>query len=397
MGKIKGAENMKVLLDKNRFYLDYNATTPPAEFLKEKYGKWLFHWGNPSSVHQKGQKARHLWESAKKTLAEGLSCHPLELVVCGSGSEANNQAIKGFYSAYFAKNPKRNEIIMSAVEHPSVKAPMEYLKQKGLKLHIVPVSQEGLLDEDFYQSVLSSKTFLVSMMYANNETGHIFPIKKLAKMAKDKGAFFHCDAVQVLGKCPFQLSSLSVDTASFSAHKFYALKGTGLLYLKKGIFLESLVQGGAQERKRRAGTENVLGLVGLSAVMEKKEEILSKHLPLIKNLRDKMEQEILSCIRDVRIVGAKNPRLPNTSCLIIKGVEGETLLMNMDLKGFSFSVGSACHSGSLSPSAVLTAMGYSESQSRSAVRLSLGLGLKDSVISNFVSELKNSVDKIRSF
>ena len=387
---------MRVLLDKSRIYLDYNATTPPAQFLNRKIQQWLSIWGNPSSVHRNGQIARSLFWSSKLHLAQMMGCHPLELISTSGGSEANNMAIKGLYEKYFSQNPKRNEIIISAVEHPSVKTPIEYLGKKGMKIRYIPVSIQGELDLSAYESALSEQTFMVSIMCANNETGSLFPVSKLVKMAHKAGAFFHCDAVQALGKVCFNLHKLGVDTASFSAHKFYALKGTGVLYCRKGLLPENLIHGGPQERNRRAGTENVLGMACFGAIAQKGEEVLHE-LQKLEVLRDEMEKNIFSFVTSARILGTGGKRLGNTSCIHIPGIPGETLLMNMDLKGYSFSVGSACHAGSLNPSGVSMAMGLSEEEARSVIRVSLGLGVQKESIDRFVSDLEDSIKRIRSF
>ena len=387
---------MRVLLDERQVYLDYNATTPPAHFLGSQIQKWLSIWGNPSSVHRIGQNARSLFWSSKLHLAELIGCEAIELVATSGGSESNNMAIKGLYEKYFSRDTNRNEIIISTVEHPSVLAPVEALKKKGMKIRYIPVSLQGSLDLAKYESVLSKKTFMVSVMYANNETGNLFPIARLAKMAREAGAFFHCDAVQTLGKVPIDLHKLEIDTASFSAHKFYALKGTGVLYCRKGLLPENLIHGGPQERRRRSGTENVLGMACFGAVAQKGKEIL-KNFKDLEVLRDEMESNILSSISSARILGAEGKRLKNTSCIHIPGIQGETLLMNMDIKGYSFSVGSACHSGSLNPSRVLTNMGLNEEEARSAFRISLGLGMKKEYLDRFLYDLTDSVRRIKSF
>ena len=393
---------MQVLLNKNQVYLDYNATTPPATFLAKEIQNYLSTWGNPSSTHQAGQKARAMFWAGKQHLAEFLGCNPLELIATSGGSEANNLAIKGLYEKYFIDSkegnnqPQRDEVILSAVEHPSVLAPMRFLEKKGLKLKVIPISPEGALDIDFYKKTLSEKTFMVSVMCANNETGNMFPIKTIAKMAKDAGALFHCDAVQALGKLEISLNQWGVDTASFSAHKFYGLKGVGVLYCRKGLNPESLIHGGPQERRRRAGTENPLGMACFGAVAKKGEEILKKLQPL-KALRDEMEQNILSALPRAMVIGKPSPRLDNTSCIYIPNILAETLLMNMDLKGYAFSVGSACHSGSLNPSSVLQAMGLTEQQARSAFRVSLGLGVQKKHLDKFVPDLIESVKRVGAF
>ena len=385
----------RLLLDKSRVYLDYNSTTPPASFLSQKIIEWLSLWGNPSSVHQSGQKARALFWASKAYLAQFLSCDPLELIITSGGSEANNMAIKGLYEKYFPQNPQKKEILLSAVEHQSVIAPMRALQKKGMVLKYIPISPDGEMDFSFYKSALSERTFMVSVMFANNETGHIFPIAKLARLAQKAGAFFHCDAVQALGKTPLNLQTLGVDMASFSAHKFYGLKGTGALYCRKGLLPVSLIEGGPQERKRRAGTENVLGLACFGAVAERGAEILTRCSQL-NLLRDDMEQSIVSALPQAKVLGPKGKRLNNTSCICVPGVDGETLLMNMDLKGYSFSVGSACHSGSLRPSSVLMAMGLSEKTARSSFRVSLGLGTCQEDIDRFVPDLISSIKRVQS-
>ncbi len=387
---------MHVLKDKKRIYLDYNATTPPALFLQDKITQWLPLWGNPSSIHQNGQTTKSLIWSAKSTFARLVGCHPLELIALSGGSEANNMALKGLYEKYFPLHPERNQILISAVEHPSVKAPVEYLKSKGMKVYTIPVKRGGVLDMEAFTQALNEKTFLVACMYANNETGLIFPIDQMAREAKKVGSFFHCDGVQALGKLPLNLGKWEGDTMSFSAHKFYALKGVGLLYCRKGLLPASLIEGGPQERKRRAGTENVLGILSLGAVAEHGEEILKQHQSL-KPLRDTMEKTLTRSLKGIEIIGEGNLRLANTSCMYIEGVDGQTLLMNMDLKGYSFSVGSACHSGNLNPSETLKSMGFSENQSRSVIRISLGLGVEAGELKNFVKDLTHAVNRIRSF
>ncbi len=383
-------------VQKKRIYLDYNATTPPAEFLKDQWKNWLNIYGNPSSVHQAGQVARALFWSSKQYLADFIGCHPLELIAVSGGSEANNAAIKGLYHKYFPQNLDRKEIIISAVEHSSVRASVQYLEKKGMKIQVIPVSKNGQLDLSFYRSILSKQTFLVSIMYANNETGHIFPISRLSQLARQAGALFHCDMVQALGKIPLNLKDLEIDTASFSAHKFYALKGLGILYCRKGIRPDNLIHGGPQERQRRAGTENTLGMACLGAVAQRGKNILSQ-FSSIKTLRDQMEEDILSKLPDAQIIGANSKRLYNTSSIYVPNVEGETVLMNMDLKGYSFSVGSACHSGSINPSSVLLGMGFTEKQARSTFRISLGLNTRLSDLKSFVKDLVQSIQRIRKF
>ena len=376
----------------SQVYLDYNATAPLRPAALRGAEKAFAQWGNPSSVHQSAAGAKSLLWSSRQSIANFLGCHPLELVFTSGATEANNQALKAVFEA--AEGEKK-EIMISAVEHPSVMAAAESLSEQGLKVHVIPVSREGFLDEGFFERHLSEKTLLVSIMIANNETGTLFPIKKLAKTAHKKGALFHSDMVQALGKKLFNLKDLSIDLASFSAHKCHALKGCGVLYCRRGLSLGSFLHGGPQERGRRAGTENLPGIASLGNLLAEEGERILRENEKIKGLRDEMESRILSLIPGVRVIGGEASRLGNTSCLYIPGAEGETLLMNLDLKGFSVSVGSACNSGKLGSSSVLRAMGLTEKEARSCMRVSLGCGSAKGDLNRFVEALKESVERLR--
>ena len=375
-----------------RIYLDYNATTPPDPLALKAANKAFELWGNPSSVHQISAGAKALLWQARQDLARFIGCHPLEVIFTGGASEANNQALKGLI---IQAREKRRELVVSAVEHPSVKAVADWLSSQGFKVHTVPVSREGILDEGFFEEVLSEKTLLVSIMRAHNETGVLFPIKKIAKKAQSKGAVFHSDMVQSLGKETFNVKEWGVDLASFSAHKVYGLKGCGALYCRKGMVLDSLIHGGGQERGRRAGTENLASIAAFGAVMAKGREIVEKTQEL-KSLRDHLEGRVLASLPETEVVGDKAPRLPNTSCFCISGVEGESLLMNLDLSGFAVSVGSACNSGKITESPSLRAMGLTEKEARSSIRVSLGCGVKKNEIDLFVKTLQKTVARLRA-
>ncbi len=375
-----------------RVYLDHNATTAPRPSALRGAKKAFKFWGNPSSIHQSASKAKALLWSARQELAYFLNCHPLEIIFTSGASESNNHAIKTLFQC---ARITRNELIISSVEHPSVLSVAEFLSHQGCKVHKIPVSKEGFLDVDFFKEHLNERTFLVSIMAANNETGVFFPIKKLAKKTHEKGALFHSDMVQMLGKTTIDLKELDVDLASFSAHKCYSLKGCGILYCKKGVQLGSLIHGGPQERQRRAGTENLPGISAFGAIAEEREEILRESQKL-KILRDAMEKDIMSSLSGVTVIGRKTERLGNTSCLFIYGIDGETLLMNLDLKGISVSVGSACGSGKLESSSTLTAMGWSEEEARSTVRVSLGIGTTKEEIKYFQKSLKDCVNRLRN-
>ena len=375
-----------------RIYLDHNATTAPRVSAIEGAKKAMEFWGNPSSIHQNASKAKALLWSARQALSRFLGCHPLEIIFTSGASESNNHAIKGLFQN---RGKNRNELIISSVEHPSVLSVAHFLSHQGIKVHKIPVSKKGVLDEDFLDQRLSEKTLLVSIMAANNETGILFPVKELANKAHEKGALFHSDMVQMLGKKSVNLKNLDIDLASFSAHKCYSLKGCGLLYCKRGVSLDSLIHGGPQERQRRAGTENLPGIFAFGAIAKEGLDIL-KESQKLKFLRDGMEENILSSLSGIQVIGRQVQRLDNTSCLCISGVEGETLLMNLDLKGISVSVGSACGSGKMESSSILTAMGWTEEEARGAVRVSLGLETNINQMKYFQKSLISCVNRLRS-
>jgi cysteine desulfurase len=384
-------------------YFDHNATTPLASSVKEMVPHWLESYGNPSSIHWAGRPSKLILREARQTLAKLLGCDPLELIFTSGGSESNNTAIQGTFNSFEtgwgwagAMNRTRNELIISAVEHPSIMKCAEQLARKGFRVHIVPVDPETGVDLDAYEKYLNDKTALVSMMLANNETGMIFPIKKMVEMAHKAGALFHCDAVQGLGKIEFNLRDLNVDFASFSGHKFYALKGSGLLFVKRGLSLESLLPGGGQERGRRAGTENVIGIASFGEMAKRKDEIGSR-VRAITELRDYLESQIMKTIDGIGVIGKSLPRLSNTSCLLVKGVDGETLLMNLDVQGFGVSTGAACSSGNPEPSPVLLALGLTRAQAQSSLRISLGWDSNKEEVDLFITAFKHVVDRLRSF
>jgi len=375
----------------NRIYLDHNATTPPRPSALKGAKKAMEFWGNPSSIHQNASKAKALLWEARQNLSYFLNCHPLEIIFTSGASESNNHAIKGVFTKI---KDQRNELIISSVEHPSVLSVANFLSQQGVKVHKIPVSRQGVLDESFFNKCLGEKTLLVSIMAANNETGILFPMENLVEKTHKKGGLFHSDMTQRLGKIPVSLKELDVDLASFSAHKCYGLKGCGLLFCRKGVILENLIHGGPQERQRRAGTENIPGISAFGAIAEERDEIL-RASQKVTNLRDKMEDEILSSLSDVQVIGSQVQRLGNTSCLHISGIEGETLLINLDLEGISVSVGSACGSGKVEASSSLTAMGWTESEARSTVRVSLGLETTKKQLERFTKSLTSCVNRLR--
>lgn len=381
----------------DRVYLDYNATTPVMAELLPKIQEWLEHWGNPSSIHWSGRGPKALLRDSRRALAAALGCDALELVFTSGGSESNNLAIKGVFLSRLKRGVvSRNQYLMSAVEHPSVQKAMEQLRLQGAVVETIAVDRKGQIDLEQFKKQLSPHTSLVSVMAANNETGHVMPIQEMARLTHEAGALFHCDAVQALGKLPIDLHNWDVDLATFSAHKFYALKGCGLLYVKRGVQLESLISGGGQERGRRAGTENLLSLAAFGAVVPHLvhlEDAVSK----MRTLRDLFENEVLNEISGIQITGREGERLPNTSSLVLDRVDGETLLMNLDLRGFSVSTGAACSSGNPEPSPVLLNMGLSRREAQSSLRVSLGWSTSQEDIMRFVVNLKEVVARLRHF
>lgn len=380
-------------------YLDHNATAPLASELLPRLGEWLAAWGNPSSIHWAGRKPKMLMRTARANLARLLNCDPLELVFTSGGSEANNAAIKGVFENFRAtgRSGVRDHYIFSKVEHPSVLRVAEFLLERGARVDFIPVARDGRIDLQAYAALLSERTALVSVMYANNETGTIFPIRDMARLAHEHGALFHTDAVQALGKVPLDLRELGVDLASVSGHKFYALKGSGALYVRRGLRLESLLHGGGQERHRRGGTENLLAICSLGAMAEHAVTEIAERALAMRALRDGFEERVLREISDVSITARESSRLPNTSSLVIPGVDGETLLMNLDMRGFAVSTGAACSSGSPEPSSVLLAMGLSRAEAQSSLRLGLGWGTTVEQMNRFLESLKQVVDHLRSF
>jgi cysteine desulfurase len=387
------------LKDTGRIYLDYNATTPPHPGVLAELPQWASLWGNPSSIHWLGRGPKNVLRDSRQAVANLIGAHPLEIVFTSGGSESNNLVLKGVFDNLnlpTGGSPQRNEYITSAVEHPSVLKTFEYLKSRGAVVHYIPVNRQGILDLEYYKKVLSERTALVSVMAANNETGTLFPVREMAKMARNVGALFHADCVQLLGKCPVHVGELGVDFATFSGHKFYALKGAGVVYAKKGQRLVSLIAGGGQERGRRGGTENLLAIAAIGYMAEKFQSQIEATSCQMLALRERLESKILKEIFGVHLTGADVERLPNTSSFVIDDVDGESLLINLDMAGVSVSTGAACSSGSPEPSPVLLAMGLKRFEAQSSLRISLGWDTTQAEVDQFLEILKNVVKRLRT-
>ncbi|UYL08069.1 cysteine desulfurase [Bdellovibrio sp. SKB1291214] len=382
-------------------YFDHNATTPVCAEVIAALPEFAAAGGNPSSIHWGGRQPKNLIRDARKAISDALNISPLEIVFTSGGSEANNTVLKGLFDYYHTaqfitpEQRRRTHFMCSAVEHPSIMKTMAHLEAMGARVSYIPVSREGVIDLKFYQEHLSEETALVSVMFANNETGTLFPIKQMAEMAHAKGALFHTDAVQGFGKAPLNLKELNVDFASISGHKFYSIKGTGVLYMKKGMNVSPLIHGGAQERHRRGGTENTLGIACLGLMAQRAPLVADKAFEVSK-LRDHMEARILAEIPEVTITAVETPRLSNTSSLVIKGADGETMLMSLDIKGYAVSTGAACSSGNPEPSPVLLAMGLSRQEAQNSLRVSLGWETTLAEVDGFVEALKAVVTRLRS-
>lgn len=375
-------------------YLDYNATTPLDERVLEAMMPYLTEqYGNPSSIYRFAQTARKAVEDARAKVAALLNANEREIVFTGGGTEANNYAIKG---VAFANRHRGNHIITSQIEHHAVLNVCKYLEERhGFEVTYVPVDSHGIVDVDAVRDAIRDDTILISIMYANNETGVIQPVEEIAELARERGIYFHTDAIQVAGKMRIDVRSLGVDLLSISAHKFYGPKGVGALFIRKGVHIDPLIHGGHQEMGRRAGTENVAGIVGLAEAFAIAHENMEEEWEREKRLRDKLERGIVERIPDVIVNGHPEKRLANTLNIIVKYVEGEAMLLSMDDEGICASSGSACTSGSLEPSHVLTAMGIPHELAHGSLRFSLGRFTTEEDIDYVLDVLPKIVERLR--
>lgn len=377
---------------KTPHYFDSNATSTLFPGCEDYVVQLLKSWGNPSSIHWASRQPKTLMREARQSIAQFLNAHPLEVVFTSGGTESNTTVIEIFLKALIKGSP-RNHFMCSAIEHPSVLKTFNKLKDFGAQVDVIPVSQDKGIDLDFIKAQLSDKTALVSVMMANNETGLLLPIKEIAEMVHQVGAYFHTDGVQALGKHLMDLKDLNVDYASFSAHKVNALKGTGILYINKKAPFESLFSG-AQERSRRGGTENVLGISVMAQAIRSINNI-EQRVQKLGELRNHFESRIKSELPGIQINSENLPRLSNTSSLLIEGIDGESLLMSLDLKSYAVSTGAACSSGSPEPSPVLLAIGLTKSQAQSSLRVSFGIQNTMEETNQFIDVLITSVRHLR--
>ncbi len=351
-------------------YLDNNATTPLDPLVREVIEECLRNiHGNASSIHAYGRRARVAIENAREEIASLLGALSHEMYFTSGGTEANNLAIQGIY---LKEKNRGNHIITTRVEHPSILATMKYLEKEGALVTYLPVDNAGRITIHELQEAITDKTILISVMLANNEIGNIYPLKKISQIAHAKNILVHTDAVQAVGKIPVNIPNIGVDVLSLSAHKFYGPKGIGALYIKQGLSIEPIMHGGGQERAIRPGTENTAAITGFGKAAELIRAHLSQEMERIFNMRKKLERGILEKIPDAHIYGELDHRIPGTLNVGFTHIEGEALLLNLDLAQIAVSSGSACSSGSLDPSPVLLALGLSQQEAKSAIRMSLG-------------------------
>jgi cysteine desulfurase len=373
-------------------YFDNNATTQVAEeVLEEIQPLFCELYGNPSSMHTFGGQMGRRVGQARERVAGLLGCEPSEIVFTSGGTESDNAAIKGTLAAL----PHKRKIITSRIEHPAVLTVCRELENQGYTIIELGVDKYGRLDLEQLAEQLDDDTALVTLMYANNETGVIFPIDKISRMVADKGAVFHTDAVQAVGKIPLNLSKSNIDLLSLSGHKLHGPKGVGILYVRKGTRLSPYMLGGHQEAGRRAGTENVPGIVGLGKACELAAESFEQENSKVKNLRDKLEGAILDKCPDSRLNGDKENRLPNTTNISFEYIEGEAILLMLDKYGICASSGSACTSGSLEPSHVLRAMGVPFTAAHGSIRFSLSRYNTEEEVDYTIEKMPSIVNQLR--
>ena len=376
-----------------RVYMDNAATTALRRDVLDAMMPYLTDiYGNPSSLHYFGQEAHKAVENARHQVASAINAEDNEIVFTGCGTEADNMALKGIAEKYQSKG---KHIITSSVEHHAILHTCEYLEKHGFEVTYLPVDEYGMVKAEQVRDAIRSDTILVSVMFANNEVGTIMPIKEIGAVCREKGVFFHTDAVQAVGHVAIDVKAMNIDLLSLSAHKLHGPKGVGALYIRKGIVVPSLLHGGAQERRRRAGTENVAGIVGLGKAIEIACSDIEGTAKRMCYLRDKLINGIEASIPEVKLNGHRTERLPGNVNFSIKYIEGESILLMLDINGIAASSGSACTSGSLDPSHVLLAMGMPHETAHGSLRLTLGDDTTEDDIDYVLEVLPEIVVKLR--
>lgn len=375
-------------------YFDHAATTPTdPEIAKAVFGYMTQTFGNPGSVHQYGRAARQAVDVAREQVARLINAETAEIFFTSGGTESDNIALKGV--AYANRNRGRH-IITSAIEHHAVLEPCAELQKEGFDVTVLPVDEFGLVDVETLKAAVKPETILISVMFANNEVGTIQPIAEIGAFARERGIYFHTDAVQAVGNWPIDVKTMNIDLLTMSGHKFNAPKGIGALYVRKGVRLRSIQQGGGQERHLRAGTENVPGIAGLGLAADKASKTMDEKIRYTTRLRDRLLDGIMAKVPDIKLNGHPTLRLPGNANVSVIYVEGESLLLNLDLKGIAASSGSACTSGSLDPSHVLLAMGLDHATAHGSLRLTLGEDNTEEDVDYFLEVFPAIVERLRS-
>lgn len=374
------------------YYFDNNATTRVAPEVLEAMLPFLRdQWGNPSSAYSFGKEVSKHLEDARDKVAALINADPKEVVFTSCGTESNNSAIE----SALATQPEKTHVVTTAVEHSAIIKHCEVLQKRGCQITYLPVDSDGSLDLHLLDKSIGRNTAIVSVMWANNETGVVFPIEEIAAICRSKNVLFHTDATQVPGKMKIDVHNLGVDLLTLSAHKLHAPKGVGLLYIRRKVKYQPYLIGGHQERGKRGGTENVASIIGFGRAAELATAHLDDENTRVRALRDRLENTILSSIPNTIRTGAKEPRLPNTSNISFGEVEAESILHQLDHLGICVSSGSACTTGSLNPSHVLTAMGIKAARARGCVRISLGIYNTDEEVDYFLKHIPRVIEKLR--
>ena len=378
-----------------RIYLDYNATTPVhPEVADSMVAVLREEFGNPSSVHHFGQRAKAVVDQARSAVAALIGADSSEVVFTSGGTESDNFAIRG--TAEVLERTGRRHLVACAIEHEAVLNTLKALTRRGWESTLLPVGETGVVLPDDLRTALRDDTALVSVMHANNEIGTIQPIAELARIAHERGALFHSDAVQSAGKIPVDVKTLGVDLLSISAHKCYGPKGVGAIWIRRGLRILPLVTGGKHERNRRAGTENVVGIVGMGTAAILARARMADEGFRVAVLRDRLETGVLCAVRGTVVNGARTSRVPNTTNICFDRTEAESLLIALDLDGIAVSTGSACSSGTLEPSHVLKAMGFPSHRTQNSIRFSLGAATTAADVDRVIAVLPGLVEKLRS-
>ena len=383
-------------MEKRRLYMDYSATTPvKKEVLDEMMPYLTDYFGNASSFHLFGRETKTALDKARKQIASLVNADPNEIFFTNGGTESDNWALQG---AAFARKNKGNHIITSKIEHHAILHTCEYLeKVHGFEVTYLDVDADGIVDLEQLKREIKDTTILVSIMYANNEIGTIQPIKEITEIAHAHGALMHTDAVQAAGNIPVDVKELGVDLMSMSGHKIYGPKGIGSLYMKKGVKIHNLIHGGAQERRKRAGTENIPAIVGYGKAAEMAKENMENHIAELTRLRNKLIEGVLERVPHTRLNGHRTNRLPGNANFSFEFIEGEGILLLLDQLGIAASSGSACTSGSLDPSHVLMSIGLTHEWAHGSLRLTVGDFTTDEDIDYILENLPGVIERLRSF